>query len=376
MKAWRMPSMAGTWTVPIIVTSVVIGAGIGGLAFKISSDRSDGAASVAVDRAVRSVYPQRDSTIARSPLPSLDVTMPASHELPAADATPAQDSSAQPEHETFDAPLVPAEASSYSIHDGHRGGMAALAAHTSWHGPDGNDGLNADDRDPASRWIAEELGATRVVAFEQQSLLSEVDSLTYNQHEFRSMGPATLREFDRSRPTSLADFGLGIGDLLDGAPSLDEPVFDFDTNHDSNSGAGAPSIADLDDSEDDSDGGAHKHSDDADEPRTPEEDGSQRHEPFTSDNGVAMIPGVESDAPAPAKESGRPQIVRSIPEPIAMPILLGGWILLFRSRRRRDEIARLQQLLEDSRSFKLPPGSSDRTIDQLSGRTRTAGRRS
>ena len=64
---------------------------------------------------------------------------------------------------------------------------------------------------------------------------------------------------------------------------------------------------------------------------------------------------------------------RSVPEPLAMPILLAGWLLLLRSKRNRLDLARLQQFIEESASFKLPPGSSDRTLAQLTSSGRRAG---
>lgn len=80
-------------------------------------------------------------------------------------------------------------------------------------------------------------------------------------------------------------------------------------------------------------------------------------------------PGGDSlggrDPNGPVMYSGR-----DVPEPLTMPILLVGWLLLFRARRNRLDLARVQQLLEESASYKLPPGSSDRTLAQLTASSR------
>jgi len=96
--------------------------------------------------------------------------------------------------------------------------------------------------------------------------------------------------------------------------------------------------------------------------------------------------GISSAAAAGLSESVRdrpaglgrvPQGARSVPEPFAMPLLMCGCLLTTgRSRRRRhghgDE-SRVVQALRDARSYKLPPGSSDLTLDQVAALRRRTG---
>lgn len=60
----------------------------------------------------------------------------------------------------------------------------------------------------------------------------------------------------------------------------------------------------------------------------------------------------------------------NVPEPFTIPILLVGWLLLFRAKRNRLDLAKLEQLLQESGSMKLPPGSSDLTRAQLQATSR------
>lgn len=72
-----------------------------------------------------------------------------------------------------------------------------------------------------------------------------------------------------------------------------------------------------------------------------------------------LAPPAKTTARRPSDAGG------TVPEPATMPVLLCAWLLVVRRRRRPGETTPLRELLRDARSFKLPPGSSDLTLDQI-----------
>ncbi len=192
------------------------------------------------------------------------------------------------------------------------------------------------ENDEPIRWIAETSGATRLLEFQSlysQPLLADSNRFSQQQATLTQVNdvrqPHTMDTL-RGLTPSESSLSMLINDNAVGLLTLEVPDA-FESDEPTPHSSGSPKSAEED---------------------TKPIGDLPDNSPLGAD--LELLDGVGTASPT-AKPL--PSATQGLPEPIALPILLCGWLFIARTRRRK--------LYDDVCSFRIPPGSSDFTPSQL-----------